>query len=99
MARSIGSSRVSDSTTMPDRLAEQIIGRLAAISGKAPETITIESSLAGLGLDSLDLITAVFELEEQCGVSIPDDVFRAYRTVGDVVNSVGSLMEAKASDG
>jgi acyl carrier protein len=91
--------RARVASVMPDPMADKIIRKLAAIAKAPPESITVESSLAALGLDSLDLISAVFELEEQCGVSIPDAEFRAYRTVGDVVNSVTRLMEAKLADG
>ena len=51
----------------------------------APE-ITMESNLKDLGLDSLDLLEAVIDVEEVLGVKFEDDELVTFTTVGDVVN-------------
>jgi len=38
-----------------------------------------------LGLDSLDLITAFLDMEEDFGVEFPDDASARFRVVGDIV--------------
>ena len=50
----------------------------------APE-ITMESNLKELGLDSLDLLEAVIDVEEVLGVKFEDDELVTFVTVGDVV--------------
>jgi acyl carrier protein len=80
---------------MPDRLTEDILASLASITRRPPESITLESSLQDLGLDSLDTITAVFELEDKFGISIPDDEVRSIRSVADVVEGIRKLVAEK----
>jgi acyl carrier protein len=82
---------------MPDRLTEDILASLASITRKTPEAITPESSLQDLGLDSLDTITAVFELEDKFGISIPDEEVRSIRTVGDVIEGIRRLVAEKSA--
>ena len=44
-------------------------------------------SLRGeLGMDSLDLVELVMDLEEELGVAFPDDVAARFRTLGDLVD-------------
>jgi acyl carrier protein len=81
---------------MPDRLTEDILASLASITKRASDTITPESSLEDLGLDSLDTITVVFELEDKFGISIPDDEVRSIRTVGDVIEGIRRLVAEKS---
>ena len=44
-------------------------------------------------LDSLDVVFLVTDLESRLGVSIPDRVAFAWRTVGDIVRDVEGLVE------
>jgi acyl carrier protein len=57
--------------------------RMADNLGVNRDAITFESSLAGL--DSLDLVEFVMELEEEFEIAIPDEVAKHFRTVGDVI--------------
>lgn len=43
-----------------------------------------------LGADSLDVVEMVMSIEQECGVTIPDEVVGTLETVGDVVNYVES---------
>lgn len=52
----------------------------------SPETV-----LAEAGIDSLDSLTILFAIEEQFGISIPDDRARAVKTFGDLIDVVASL--------
>lgn len=53
-----------------------------------------ETSLAEAGIDSLDSLTILFAIEEQFGVSIPDDKARAMKTFGDMIALVEELLPA-----
>jgi acyl carrier protein len=46
-----------------------------------------------LDADSLDLVEAVLALEEEFGVSIPEEEMEGVRTVGQAVQLVASKME------
>jgi len=50
--------------------------------------VTVESQIGDLGLDSLDRLSAVMDLEEQLNLDIPDEAVERWRTVGDAVEWV-----------
>ena len=51
--------------------------------------ITAESAFVDdLGADSLDIVELVMELEEEFGISIPDEEAENIRTVGDAVTYI-----------
>ena len=50
-----------------------------------------------LGIDSLDRIELVFELESAFGIEIPDSVITQVQTVGDVVSRIDAVLAADAA--
>ena len=54
---------------------------------KDANSITMESNLKDLGLDSLDLLEIVTEGEEKLNIRFDDDELVSFKTVGDVVRS------------
>ncbi len=82
---------------MADTIEEQVISTLASVKHISPEKITIDSSLAELGFDSLDTISLLFELENTFQISVPDDRARSIRTVREIVDGVRSLKEGTPS--
>ncbi len=50
--------------------------------------LTPETQLADLGIDSLDALNILFALEEAFGISIPDEVSRQIRTLGDLTAAI-----------
>ena len=46
-----------------------------------------------LGADSLDIVELVMALEDQFGISIPDEDAESIKTVGDAVDYIASNME------
>jgi acyl carrier protein len=62
------------------------------------DKITIETNLQELGIDSLDVFTLLFELENAFKISIPDDDVRSLRTVNDVVVGIKKLLAAAPPD-
>ena len=81
-----------------DALSEKVQATLAAVKHLPQEKVSLESSLAELGLDSLDTITLLFELEKQFHVSISDEQVRSLRTVHDIVEGVRRLTIGAALD-
>ena len=54
--------------------------------------ITLESNIIDdLGADSLDIVEMLMTLEDTTGKTIPDDKVGQIKTVGDLVNVLGSL--------
>ena len=57
----------------------------------ADELLKPDTNLADAGIDSLDSLTILFAIEEQFGISIPDDRARAMTTFGDMIEMVQDL--------
>lgn len=52
--------------------------------------VSPETELDSLGLDSLDMLDLVRNLESKFAVTVPDEAITHMSTVGDIVASVGS---------
>jgi acyl carrier protein len=56
-----------------------------------PENVTMETSFVNdLGADSLDTVELVMELEEEFGLTIPDEEAANIQTVGSAVEYVNA---------
>ena len=68
----------------------QVFREVLGLEIPSPDTDLIESGL----LDSLSLVTLVFEIEQRCSISIPFESLdvEAFRTV----NSIAGVVEAAA---
>lgn len=82
---------------MSDELAENVMGILASVKHIPRERITLQSSLAELGFDSLDTISMLFELENAFQISIPDESARSIRYVHEIVDGIRTLQSASPS--
>ena len=73
--------------------AEAKIRHVVAAHFKKPiDRLDLETRLReDLGGDSLDLVVLLFELEQELGVPIPDDVAAKLQTIGDAVRYVEGL--------
>ncbi|MFL5582272.1 MAG: acyl carrier protein [Gemmatimonadaceae bacterium] len=76
-------------------VAQRVIEIVAAKAHGAPAPPTPESTLEELGLDSLDAVEIMYELEESLKVSIPNERVKEMRTVGDIVAGVEALVAAR----
>jgi acyl carrier protein len=67
-------------------------------ASRRPVDPTLEGELvADLGLDSLQVLDVIAELEAQFDISIPLDVVPATRTVAQVVAQVRRLVEERGA--
>jgi len=83
---------------MPDPVAEKVIATLASVKRIPAESITLETNLQQMGIDSLDVFSLLFELENAFKISIPDDDVRSIKTVNDIVEGVKKLLAAAPPD-
>ena len=74
---------------------EKMVELLSEQFGVEPESITLQTSFdEDLGADSLDLVELMMALEEEFDVGgIDEETARKLKTVGDVVDFVGSQDE------
>lgn len=56
-----------------------------------PEQVTEDSTFDSLGIDSLDMVELICDLEDGCGIELgePEDL----ETVGDLINYIEGLQE------
>jgi acyl carrier protein len=79
---------------MSDAVAEKVIATLASVKRIPADKITLETNLQELGIDSLDVFTLLFELENAFKISIPDDEVRLIKTVNDIVEGIKKIVTA-----
>jgi len=82
-------------------VAARVYALIAAKAEAPPEAVEADTALEALGIDSLDLIELVFELEEAFDISIPDtadmaDRFRGLSTAGSAAELVAGLVRARS---
>lgn len=84
-------------------MTDELTARVSAIVAKnqrvSVETISLQSTFSELNIDSLDGLQIVFALEEEFQVDIPDDAAKEFRSVGEVVKGLETLLAAKESAG
>ena len=79
---------------MADEVADKVIATLASVKRIPAEKITLDTNLQEMGIDSLDVFTLLFELENAFKISIPDDDVRSIKTVNDVVLGIKKILAA-----
>ena len=77
---------------MSEAVAQKVISAIAKMKKIPPETITMDSTLDELKIDSLDGLNLFFELEEAFDMTISDEQARAMRSVGQVVQEIQRLL-------
>ena len=84
---------------MDQELANKVIGIVAAVKKVGPESVRLESTFEELGIDSLDRINILFELENEFNIDVPDEQARSIRSVQDIVDRLGTFLQARESKG
>lgn len=64
---------------------EAIVAVLAKEAGIAPERLQPEATLASLEIASLDLVTALFAIEDEFGLAVDGDEAARAETLGDLI--------------
>jgi acyl carrier protein len=83
---------------MPDAVTEKVIATLASVKRIPAESIKPETNLQEMGIDSLDVFTLLFELENAFKISIPDDDVRSIKTVNDIAEGIKKILAAAPPD-
>ncbi len=60
-----------------------------------PGKVTVDSTFAELGIDSLDGVNILFALEEEFKIDIPDAVAQNMRSVRQVIDALTRVLEGK----
>ncbi len=76
--------------------AEEIVAILASEAGIEPERLEPDATLQGLDISSLDLVSAVFELEDRYKIEIDPEKIDPDFTVAQLVAYIQGIAEAGA---
>jgi acyl carrier protein len=80
-----------------DEIFLQVKAYMVSLFDVLPDEITLESNLqTDLDLDSIDAVDLIVKVQEFVGQKIKPDEFKTVRTVGDVVDRIYDLTNAKA---
>jgi len=67
---------------------KKVMGMIAELKGEEDDTITSETALLDLNLDSLDIAELIMNIEDEYSINVDDR--ESIKTVGDVVNFIES---------
>ena len=74
--------------TQPTELETRVIAIVAKTAKRPSDQVRLDSTFEELGLDSLDGVEIVYELEEQFATTIPNEAASKVRSVRDVVSAL-----------
>jgi acyl carrier protein len=80
---------------MSEDVLQRVIRVIAETQHMPQEKISSESTFQELGIDSLDGINILFGIENEFGISVPDDAAKTMRSVRDVAEGVKRLIPAE----
>lgn len=78
-----------------DAVATKVMEIIAKQKRIPTDQVTIDSSFQELGLDSLDAVNILFELEGEFNISISDEQARQIKDVRQMVEGVSGLVSEK----
>ena len=70
------------------QLVQSVTKRYEDVLGTTPPAIDANTPFSDLGADSLDMVEAIMELEEEYDVSIPHGAAEHIQAIGDVVRVI-----------
>jgi acyl carrier protein len=77
---------------MPDDITEKVLDLIASTKRIPREQVSANSTFAELGLDSLDAINLIFEIESTFNISVSDAVANSMKSVPQVVEELRKLV-------
>ena len=77
--------------------ADQIVEMITARTSHTGGTLDLSESLDNLGLDSMEVVTLIFDIEEKFNIQIPVNANMDIesKTLADLVQAVDRLVAAK----
>jgi acyl carrier protein len=73
---------------------QRVVGAIARSKRIDADTIRPETTFEELGMDSLDAIELLFEIEEEFDLTVKDDAVQGKETVGQVIEAVQAALAA-----
>ncbi len=81
---------------MSDETIQERALRVIAVKQRLPlESVTPESTFESLGIDSLDRLNILFDLEGEFDIEINDEEAKKVETMQQMVDGIQKLVDAK----
>ena len=80
---------------MDESVSDRVVRVITATQKLAAGRVDGTSTFKELGIDSLDGLNILFALEEEFGVSVPDDAAMEFKSVPEVVAGIERLLAEK----
>ena len=80
---------------MPETIQDRVLRLVAGIRRIPIENVSPENTFEDLGMDSLDKLNLLFEVENEFEVEIDDQEAKQICRVSEMVTGVTQLVEAK----
>ena len=84
------------SETISDTVKDRALRVIATKQGLPLETVRPESTFEELGIDSLDRLNILFELEGEFDIQIDDEQAKQVTTLQQMIDGITLLVEQKA---
>ena len=81
---------------MTSTLESDLIDLIAEQSLTERDKLTREATLQSIGIDSVDVVSVAFELEEKYEIQIEDKEFAACETLGQLLDLIQNKITKKA---
>ena len=82
---------------LANEITERVLDVIAKTQHLELEKVTAYSTFAELNIDSLDGLQIMFALEEEFGITIPDDAAKKFTSVQQAIDGISSLLTAKGT--
>ena len=76
-------------------IADKVVEIITREQHLEPGVVKPESTVAELGIDSLDGVNILFALEQEFKIDVPDSVAQNMGSVGQVVDALTRVIEGK----
>jgi acyl carrier protein len=80
---------------MSETIAERVLRVISKTQRIPIEKVTLDSSFEELGIDSMDSINILFDLESEFEIEISDEQAKQIHNVREMVDGITMLLEAK----
>jgi acyl carrier protein len=82
---------------MSETIQDRVLRVIATTQRIPPERVKPDSTFEELGIDSMDSINILFDLESEFGIEIDDEDAKKIHTIREMIDGVTYLVEAKES--
>jgi acyl carrier protein len=78
-------------------IQDRVLKVIATSKRLPPESVQVDSSFESLGIDSLDRLNILFDLESEFDIEINDEEAKQVQNIHEMIEGVTHLVQAKTT--